>query len=166
MSWYHFQSFSARCQISLIGAQSLISNYVALRMPIDAINITRYPRDRGPYTIETIERPTWDIVEREIRSMHNWEKPILWLKQDREIDETNCMAITGGSGIYHLQIVDEKGNWRQAADPEGSDHEVEVWLSDQGFATEAKFTWPVEKAVKLARWYYDRGTPHPEYSWV
>ena len=134
-------------------------------MPIDAIHVTRYPRDGGHYTTETIVQPTWDVVERELRSMHNWEKPILWLHQDREVGDSNCMAVNGGCGIYHLQIADEEGNWEQAVDPNGSDEEVEVWLSDQGFATEGKFTWPVEQAVDLVRWYYERGTAHPRYSW-
>jgi len=134
-------------------------------MPIDAIHVMRYPRDGGHFTTEVIERPAWDIVERELRSMHNWEKPILWLRQNREVGDSNCLAVCGGCAIYHVQIADKAGDWKQALDPEGSEEEIEVWLSDQGFATAAKFTWPVEKALELVRWYFDHGSAHPHYSW-
>ncbi|HEX3355388.1 MAG TPA: hypothetical protein VHS31_00305 [Tepidisphaeraceae bacterium] len=132
---------------------------------VDSIKIVHYPRDGGPYTTDTILQPSWDILERELRSMHNWEKPNLFLDQDREVPGRNCMGICGGSGVYHVQIADDRACWQQAFNPEGLNDEVDVWLSDQGFATKAKFTWPVEDAVKLVRWYYDHGTPHPSYSW-
>ena len=135
-------------------------------MAIDAINVTRYPRDGGPYTTEMIERPGWEVVEREVRSMHNWEKPLIWVQQDREVGDRNCMAVCGGSGVYHVQIADEEGRWWQAVDPEGSEEVVEVWVSDQGFSAEAKFTWAVEKAVEVVRWYYERGERHQGYTWA
>ena len=81
----------------------MLIRYGASSMSIDALDVTRYPRDRGPYTTETIVQPSWYVVERELRSMHNWEKPILWLHQDREVGDSTCLAINGGCGIYHAR---------------------------------------------------------------
>ncbi|HET6250041.1 MAG TPA: hypothetical protein VFE47_20285 [Tepidisphaeraceae bacterium] len=134
-------------------------------MLISALQVTRYPLVGGPYTNTTIERPSWDVVEEELRAMHNWEKPLLWLCKDRDVGYENCMAVCGGSGVFHVQVADNDGNWFQAVDPHGSDQPVDVWLSDQGFTTKARYTWPVDKAVELVRWYFEHGTMEPRYAW-
>jgi hypothetical protein len=89
-------------------------------MAIDAIAITRYPRDNGPYTTTVVTTPPWETVENELRTMHNFEKPILWLHQDRNVGDTNCLAVCGGNGVYHVQVVDDQDGWQEAYDPHGS----------------------------------------------
>jgi hypothetical protein len=133
---------------------------------IDALNITRYPRDAGPYTVTMVVTPPWETVESELRTMDNYEKPILWLHRDRKIGDKDCLAVCGGNGVYHIQVIDDQGRWHEACDPNGSEADVEVWSSDQGFTTKAKFTWPLEKATELIRWYFEHGTRHPDFSWV
>ena len=134
-------------------------------MAIDALNVTMYPRDGGPFKTTTHLLPGWEIVEHELRSMDNWEKPILWLHQNRSVGDSGCLAVCGGSGVYHIQVADTGGDWREAIDSSGSEEQVDVWLSDQGFTTARKLAWPIENAIELVRWYFEHGSPHPNYTW-
>ena len=123
---------------------------------------------RAQYDHATVDvhDPSWAAVEAELSTMDNFAKPALWLFRDREMPDGNCLAVCGGSGVYHVQVADEDANWMEAFDPNGSNETVEVWQSDQGFATEAKKTWPLPEAKKLVQWYFENGTRHPEYSWA
>ena len=97
--------------------------------------------------------------------MDSYSKPILILEQNRDDPSTNVLMICGGSGVFHLQFADQKAFWYQASDPNGSDDEIEVWTSDQGFAIARKNTWPLEIAVSIAQYYFDHGTAHPQFAW-
>jgi hypothetical protein len=132
---------------------------------IESLEITRYTHDNQPYTTETILEPSWDFLEQELRTMDNYEKPILWLCLEAGNGESDSMAVTGGNGVYHVQVVDSTFKWVQAMNPEGSSETVHVWTSDQGFETEAKFTWDLEKTLEMVRWYFEHGEPHPDFVW-
>jgi hypothetical protein len=81
------------------------------------------------------------------------------------IGDSGCLAVCGGSGIYHIQIANIRGDWCEAIDPNGADDQVDVWLSDQGFATSRKLTWPLKDATELVRYYFDNRSKHPGYAW-
>jgi hypothetical protein len=132
---------------------------------IESLEITRYTRDKKPYTIESILEPSWALLKRELRTMDTYEKPILWLCLEAGNGESDSMVINGGNGVYHVQIVDSTFNWVQATNPEGSSELVQVWTSDQGFETEAKFTWDLEKTLEMVRWYFEHGEAHPGFVW-
>jgi hypothetical protein len=132
---------------------------------IESLEITRYTRDKYPYTVESILEPSWDLLEQELRTMEKYEKPILWLCLEAGNGESDSMAINGGNGVYHVQIADSDFNWIQAINPEGSSEMVQVWTSDQGFETEAKFTWDLEKTLEMVRWYFEHGKAHPNFLW-
>lgn len=134
-------------------------------MQIQRMVISKY-RAQFDHTSVDIHDPPWSAVEAELRTMDNFAKPGLWLFRDRGMPDGNCLAVCGGSGVYHVQIADEDANWTEAFDPRGSNDTVEVWRSDQGFATQAKKTWSLADATKLVRWYFEHGSPHPEYSWA
>jgi hypothetical protein len=132
---------------------------------IESLEITRYTRDKNPYTVESILEPSWDLLEQELRTMDKYEKPILWLCLEAGNGESDSMAINGGDGVYHVQIVDSDLEWWTATNPEGSSETVQVWTSDQGFETEAKFTWGLENTLKMVRWYFEHGGAHPDIVW-
>jgi hypothetical protein len=134
-------------------------------MAIDALHVTVYRRDGGSKESTMHIAPSWELIEHELRTMDNYEKPILWLHQDRNIGDSDCLAVCGGSGLYHLQVADDV-DWHEAFDPNGSDAEIEVWESDQGFSTARKFTWPVEHAIEIVRRYFERSEMHPDYRWT
>jgi hypothetical protein len=129
------------------------------------MSIDKY-RAKYEHTSVDVDDPPWSAVEAELSTMDNFAKPALWLFRDRNMPDGNCLAVCGGSGVYHVQVADEGADWKEAFDPSGSNDTVEVWRSDQGFAAEAKKTWALTDAVKLVRWYFETGTRHPEYSWV
>jgi hypothetical protein len=132
---------------------------------IGSVDVVRYTRDDKPYTTETVLEPSWDFLEQELRTMDNFEKPILWLCLEAGNGERDAMAINGGNGVYHVQIVDSDFNWTHATNVEGSSEMVQVWTSDQGFETEAKFTWGLENMLEMVRWYFEHGEPHPNFVW-
>ena len=132
---------------------------------IGSVDIVRYTRNNRPYTTQTVLEPSWDFLEHELRTMDNFEKPMLWLCLEAGKTESNTMAINGGNGIYHVQIVDSDFNWVQATNPRGSDAIVPVWTSDQGFETEAKFTWGLEDTLEMMRWYFEHEKAHPNFAW-
>src|SRR5438045_453937 len=82
-------------------------------MPSERLSVEIY---RGQFnrTSAVFDNPGWDVVERELRTMHNWAKPNLFLQQYRDIQDSNLLGVCGGSGIYHIQSADERGNWQQA----------------------------------------------------
>jgi hypothetical protein len=49
------------------------------------------------------------------------------------------------------------GDWVHAVNAERGTEAVEVWTSDQGFSTQARFTWPFESVLRLARAYFEEG---------
>jgi hypothetical protein len=132
---------------------------------IESLEITRYTRDITPYTTESILEPSWDLLERELCTMDKYEKPILRLCLEAGNGERDSMAINGGNGVYHVQIVDSDLEWWTATNAEGSSEFVQVWTSDQGFETEAKFTWDLENTIRIAHWYFEYGEPHPIFVW-
>jgi hypothetical protein len=131
---------------------------------VRAISIIRYP-DRGPWTQEECVGPPWSEVERHIREMHPFSQPIVFLQQRPGDSESDCMGLNGGADIFHVQGLRD-GAWLQAINVERGSEEVEVWTSDQGFATQARFTWSVDSALKLARTYFEEGVLDDSVPWA
>jgi hypothetical protein len=132
---------------------------------VRALEVTRYTRDNKPYITETLLEPTWDVLEHHLGTMDRYEKPILWLCQTAGVGDSNAMAINGGQDVYHIQIADSNFEWSFAVNPLNSSDEVEVWTSDQGFTTQARFTWNLEQALEIVRWYFVNGTPLSSVLW-
>lgn len=107
---------------------------------VQLLTVTLYPRGPGSYWSEEHVNPTWGLVESELLTMDPFEKPILCLQLYLDIPDSDVMMVNGGNGVYHLQICDTEANWIQAFDPNGSEEEIDVWTSDQGFATARKYT--------------------------
>jgi len=134
---------------------------------IDALNVTFYS-PRGTITrarSQTYDNPEWETVERELLSMDSFEKPLLDLLQDGDDPGVRMLSVTGGSGVFHVQVADGHAHWSQAYDPNGSDETIEVWESDQGFETSRKYTWPIDDTIELVRYYFAHGERHPGYTW-
>ena len=159
----------ARDAIDAIEAEASVTPFAESAKPAlkerRSIQIERYSRRTGKGTSEDIKEPLWSHVEREIRSMDRFEKPIIFLLNFDDNTETDCMAITGGNGIYHLQVADEEGSWQEAVNSRGGDREIEIWTSDQGMTTQQRFTWDTEEAVRIAKYYWEEQEPSPEVKW-
>lgn len=129
------------------------------------VRVTRYSRKTGRSSNEEIEEPTWEKLEREIRTMDPFEKPIIFITTAEDDTESDCMAITGGDGMYHLQISDANAEWHEAVNLSRGDTEIEVWTSDQGFTTAERFTWSTEDALRIAKFFWQEQKPSPDTKW-
>jgi hypothetical protein len=130
---------------------------------VRAISVIRYPA-HGPYTTEELLGPTWADVERHMREMDPFSQPIVFLQQRPGETGCDCMSINGGGDTFHVS-AQRDGDWLQAVNVDRGSKEVEVWTSDQGFATQARFTWSLESALKWARKYFDQGVLDPTIPW-
>jgi hypothetical protein len=132
---------------------------------IESLEITRYTQDKKTRTTETVLEPSWDTLEQELRTMDKYEKPILWLCVKVGSGEHEAMVIFGGNDVYLVKTIDSDLYWRSAINPEGSSEIIPFWTSDQGFETEAKFTWDLKDTLEMVRWYFEHGEAHPNFIW-
>lgn len=132
---------------------------------IKKLETVHYPHGSGNYTTEVIKNPAWDNVLAELRTMEPFEKPILTLHQHIDVYESDLMMINGGNDLFHIQVADSSGSWIQAWDPAGSDEIIGIWTSDQGFACERKFTWPLKIVTQIVKYYFEYAKRHPEFQW-
>ena len=146
---------------TLVDASSPLEGPKARR----SIHITHYSRRTGQARSEGIKEPSWSIVEQEIRTMEPFAKPIVFLLTSNDNTETSYMTITGGYGVYHVQIADEDGAWQAAVNPSRGSREIEVWTSDQGLTTQERFTWDTDEAVRIAKSFWQEQKPSPDVQW-
>lgn len=132
---------------------------------IRRLDITRYEEDGWTHATETVIDPTWERVSKELTSMDNIRKPILWMAKNPDQTDSEVMAINGGSGVFHIQI-EEADDWFEAYDPSGSIDEIEVWKSDQGFSTQIRKTWDLESALEIVAHYFQNGTKTLNCAWT
>jgi hypothetical protein len=131
---------------------------------VRAVSVIRYPT-QGPYTTTESLDPTWADVQRWIRQMDPFGQPIVFLQHRPGDMESDCMAITGGADTFHVE-AQRDGDWVQAVNADRGTEEVEVWTSDQGFTTQARFTWALESTLRLARRYFDEGALDAGIPWT
>ena len=129
------------------------------------MSVTNYPPDGGPYSSHDFPNPSWIDIEQQIRTMHRFERPMIYLSKNLEVDGCDVLSLCGGEGLYHIQFADSDGNWFQAVDPIGSDEAIQIWTSDQGFEAPRSSLWEIDDVLKMTRWYVENGTPHPEFLW-
>jgi len=132
---------------------------------IELLEVTCYPREPGSYWTEKFPDPAWRMVESHVRQMHPYERPLLTLQRHRDVPDSELLMINGGNDLFHVQVADADAYWSQAFDPDGSEEQVQVWLSDQGFATARRFTWGLIDALTLLRHYFETGSKHHGYHW-
>lgn len=133
---------------------------------IACMQVTHYPDGHGPWWTEDILDPTWEQVEGEISSMLRDAKPLVWLLKHRDQADADLLAVTGGEGVYHIQVADAESIWMQAVNPQRGDEMVEVWTSDQGFTTQARFTLPLGETLSIVKVYFEQGIPDGQATWT
>lgn len=132
---------------------------------IKSLEIVNYPRDRDGYLTKSFQIPDWNLVLAHLETMYPYEKPMLYLLQHTDARDRDLMCVTGGNDLFHVQIADSAGHWFSAYNPKGSDEVVDVWTSDQGFACEREWTWPLLDTSELLKHYFETAERHPNYQW-
>lgn|SRR5690349_15795297 len=123
--------------------------------PIHHMTAIRYYRDRPGWDAQQIHSPTWSDVESAIGRMDNYCFPIVQLNTTDNDEDENVFNILGGDGrwaLFHMM-----GEW-QYAEPGGSEKEVRLWESDQGyFCREKNVLGDVEKVLRIVKKFYETG---------
>ena len=120
------------------------------------MTVIRYYRDRRPWVAGEIDSPSWSDVEEAIRRMDNYCFPIVQLNTTDNDEDENIFNVVGGDGrwaLFHMM-----GDW-QYAEPGGSEKEVRLWESDQGYyCREKNVLTDVEKVLRIVRKFYEAGS--------
>jgi hypothetical protein len=120
------------------------------------MTVLRYYRDGRHWDTEEIDSPSWSEIESAVRRMDNYCYPIVQLNTtDNEYDES-IFNICGGDGRWALfQMM---GMW-QYEQPGGSEEEVRLWDSDQGYyCHEKNVLTDIAKVLRIAKFFYETGS--------
>lgn len=127
-----------------------------MQSPIRQLTVTRYYRDGRPWDQEVVNVPTWAEVEEAIRRMDNYCFPIVELNATDDEDSQTMFEVVGGGGRWALFNI--MGTW-QYADPAGSNEQVRLQDSDQGYFCAAKnVLTDIDRVLRIARAYYYTGS--------
>jgi hypothetical protein len=123
------------------------------------LTIVHYPPQQ-PWTCMEIRSPNWEDVSAAIRRMDDKEYPIVqlsWKDVDSCFDDEESLNVIGGavSGFALFELIP---GWN-FEDPIGSDEDVRLWQSDQGYFCKRKnVIADVEKVLELSRIYFETGS--------
>jgi hypothetical protein len=122
------------------------------------LTIVHYP-PHEPYRCLEVRSPAWEDVAAAIRKMDDNEYPIVqlsWEDVDSCFDDESSLNIVGGSGVGFA--LSEMNGWR-FDDPKGSDEDVRLWQSDQGyFCKRRNLIAEIDVVLELARIYFETGS--------
>lgn len=91
-----------------------------------------------------------------IRRMDDHFFPIVQLNCTERDDDETLFNVIGGKGRFAL--FHQMGDW-QYRDPAGSDAEVRLWTSDQGyFCAQRNVLTDVDKVLRIVKAYYESGS--------
>ncbi len=129
-----------------------------MKSAIHNMTIIRYYRDGRPWDKVTIENPSFSDVENAILQMDNYCFPIVELRtfESEENEDEETFTIMGGDGRFTL--FELFGKWHYV-NPNGSNEEVWLWASDQGYKCEEKnIIYEIEKVMKIVKIFYETGS--------
>jgi hypothetical protein len=121
---------------------------------------------------EQLPMPTWPQIEEAIRRLDKFHYPFLslWPMLDQSLheltDEREWFNIIGGKGEYWFAAT-IGGQWENRfMNAAGSNLQVELWTSDQGFAApEKEVCRDIDLVLRAARFYAEYGGYDPSISW-
>ena len=116
----------------------------------------RYYRDGRQWDSERVTSPSWADVERAVRRMDNYCFPIVQLNTTESDESEAIFHICGGDGRWAL--FHSMGDW-QYEEAGGSEDEVRLWDSDQGYyCHEKNVLRDIEKVLRITRAFYETGS--------
>lgn len=137
-------------------------------MPIRCLTSVVYDRTGRDWHFEKTRNPTWDQLVAAIQRLDRFRYPWVWLFiGDEDEDATvDCLTVMGGEGIYWLALTAGKYDQLRLFDPNKGTEEIDVWISDQGFADEERYvTSDLELVLRVAKHFGETGEPLPEAQW-
>jgi uncharacterized protein (TIGR02996 family) len=134
---------------------------------IKQMDIAEYPKSlRGSGTSRTVEAPSWIQVERAIRKLNRHSFPFLWLFLEERDPDAERFDVMGGNGAWVMWGT-IAGDYRHYQNPRGGKGTVDVWTSDQGSTSPAKYVCDdLATVIRAAKYVYYCGTFTPELTWA
>lgn len=124
--------------------------------------IVKYLRDGSTSETEIVSSPSWPQVAQAISVMDDYWSPIVLLSTlDIEagadvFEDDDAFNVIGGNGRYALFHM--TGEW-QYSNPEGSDEEVQLWASGQGyFCSQRNVLTDLSQVLRVVQQYFETGT--------
>jgi hypothetical protein len=110
----------------------------------------------------TLDRPSWEDIERAIRQLSGNERTSLILKRDEETH----MSIGGGPDRYSVVVLIENRHGPfYLIDPSKSDAEIMLVVGGQSIDTPERMTVPLETILKAARVFSESGELEKSLAW-
>jgi hypothetical protein len=123
------------------------------------LTIVHYPPEQSWICME-VESPKWEDVAVAIRRMDDNEYPIVqlsWKDVGTCFDDEESFNVIGGA-VAGYALFEFIPGWN-FEDPIGSDEDVRLWQSDQGYFCKRKnIIADVEKVLELTCIYFETGS--------
>ena len=136
------------------------------------LSFTRYT-GRFDWSSHEAPHPTWEQIEASLRRLNQFEYPNVWLLLGDGSDwslmeKEGYLNIMGGNGSYCVDgATPSDGRRRLVMSNHSRVKRVDVWLSDQGYATEEIFVCKdIETVVRVARHFCVHRRLDPSAEWV
>jgi hypothetical protein len=127
-----------------------------MESPIKNLTAIRYYLDGRHWDTEEVRHPSWTDVDRAIRRMDNYCFPIVQLNTTDNVEDENIFNVCGGDGRWSL--FHTMGNW-QYEDAGGSEEEVRLWDSDQGYyCCQKNLLTDVAKVLRITKAFFETGS--------
>jgi hypothetical protein len=128
-------------------------------MQASHMTIVHYPPEQSWSCME-VESPEWEHVALAIRRMDDNEYPAVllsWKDVDSCFRDEESFNVIGGA-VAGFALFEFIPGWN-FEDPIGSDEDVRLWQSDQGYFCKRKnIIADVENVLELARIYFETGS--------
>jgi hypothetical protein len=110
----------------------------------------------------TLDRPSWEGIERAVRQLNGNERTSLILKRDEETHK----SIEGGPDRYSVVVLTENRHGPfYLIDPSKSDAEIMLVVGGQSIDTPERMTVPLETILKAARVFSESGELEKSLAW-
>ncbi len=102
---------------------------------------------------DTIDHPDWATIEKTILQMDKFYRPMVILF----LENSDALWLNGDKDAWHIQKYEaDIDSYSEAVNPLGSDTEVKVWTSDQGFTTTWRHAFnDSKKVLDIVKHFYD-----------
>ena len=116
---------------------------------------------------QSVGSPTWPVIEEAIRRLDKYSRPFLFLRlSGAQGDEEERLEVMGGDGDYWIAGSFNGYSQRRLMNRRGSDAEVQVWKSDQGYAdADRHICHDAEVVLRIARYFFDHADFDPSVEW-